>query len=555
MKVSTPGRSGSVGKTTLAQRLHEYDPARFDLDIPVPAALQLLHVAAHVDALERRILPALREGGVVILDRSWWSTVVYGREFGLDEEAVQALAYYEKHFWRGAVPTATFLLTRTAAEAEHRNYRALADRYHDLARSEEDQHHVCMVENDGCIEQTLQRMIQIITALRTVAIPTSKRQQDDQLSLWEDVVAPADARSQAAHPVEPHAPLGASPDILVPRIPLETAVLKTYWRFAAARQDIFFKRFRGEPPPWTADPILLEHKFTNAYRACDRVSQYLIRHVIREGNPGPADCSPQDIFFRVMLFKLFNRIDTWRHLESTIGPIRWEDYSFERYDAVLTRAMAEGRQIYAAAYIMPSARIFGHPRKHSNHLRLLELMMKEELPLRLRDAKTMAEAFSMIRTYHSMGDFLAYQYVTDLNYSDLLSFEEDTFVVAGPGARDGIRKCFRDTGELSDADIIKWMADNQEKQLTELQIPFQKLWDRSLQLIDCQNLFCEVDKYARVAHPDVTGISGRTRIKQKFNASTEPICYMFPERWGLDAKVAAAARPAVLGVGQLPLFS
>ena len=37
-----------------------------------------------------------------------------------------------------------------------------------------------------------------------------------------------------------------------------------------------------------------------------------------------------------------------------------------------------------------------------------------------------------------------------------------------------------------------------------------------MQLIDCQNLFCEVDKYARHAHPEVRGISGRTRIKQSY---------------------------------------
>jgi hypothetical protein len=47
-------------------------------------------------------------------------------------------------------------------------------------------------------------------------------------------------------------------------------VFDTYWRFAAERQEIFFRRIAGAPPPWTADPILREFKFTNAYRASDR---------------------------------------------------------------------------------------------------------------------------------------------------------------------------------------------------------------------------------------------------------------------------------------------
>ena len=49
-----------------------------------------------------------------------------------------------------------------------------------------------------------------------------------------------------------------------------------------------------------------------------------------------------------------------------------------------------------------------------------------------------------------------------------------------------------------------------------LGLEFRSLWGRRLQLIDCQNLFCEVDKYARVRHPEVVGVSGRTRIKQKY---------------------------------------
>src|SRR5258707_9985183 len=52
--------------------------------------------------------------------------------------------------------------------------------------------------------------------------------------------------------------------------------------------------------------------------------------------------------------------------------------------------------------------------------------------------------------------------------------------------------------------------------------PYTTLFrSRRLQLIDCQNLFCEVDKYARVAHPNIAGRTGRTRIKQKFRMSQD----------------------------------
>jgi hypothetical protein len=78
------------------------------------------------------------------------------------------------------------------------------------------------------------------------------------------------------------------------------------------------------------------------------------------------------------------------------------------------------------------------------------------------------------------------------------------------------------------------MADYQEEHFARLGLQFNGLRGRSLQLIDCQNLFCEVDKYARVAHPDIQGISGRTRIKQSFRPVAEPIPAWFPPKWGIN---------------------
>jgi len=48
----------------------------------------------------------------------------------------------------------------------------------------------------------------------------------------------------------------------------------------------------------------------------------------------------------------------------------------------------------------------------------------------------------VLRSYPAIGGFLAYQYFIDLNYTPVLMFDEMEFVVPGPGAQDGIRKCF-----------------------------------------------------------------------------------------------------------------
>lgn len=320
---------------------------------------------------------------------------------------------------------------------------------------------------------------------------------------------------------------------LAPAIP--TVVFDTYWRFAAERQRIFFSRLSGVPAPWTMDPILGSFRFTNAYRASDRVSQYLIRKVIyRDDLPS----TPEELFFRVILFKLFNKIETWETLEHNLGPILWETYSYERYEKVLEFAKQQGDSIYSGAYIMPSgSSSFGSERKHRNHLRLIEMMMAEGVPLRIAASRRMQQSFELLRSYPTLGDFLAFQFVTDLNYSTLTDFPESEFVVAGPGAKDGLRKCFADPGGLTEAELIRFVHDIQAEEFERLGLKFQDLWGRPLQLIDCQNVFCEVDKYSRVAHPDIAGISGRTRIKQRFRENLRSLTVWYPPKWNLNARI------------------
>ena len=341
-------------------------------------------------------------------------------------------------------------------------------------------------------------------------------------------------------------------DLIGRRMALKpTAVFDTYWRFAAARQKVFEKRALGEPPPWTDDDILAQHRFTNVYRASDRVSQFLIRNVAYSGSQ-----EPDELLFRVVLFKLFNKIETWKYLEERIGTLRWRDFDIDRYNRVLTEAKRQG-SIYSAAYIMPCPKL-GAASKHSNHLRLLEKMMREQLADRIAHAKSLGDVFALFSAYPSIGRFLAYQLAIDINYTTITDFSEMDFVAAGPGARDGIRKCFNDIGAYSEDDVIRIVTDASEREFDRLDLSFPGLWGRPLQLIDCQNLFCEVDKYARVAHPEVVGHSRRTRIKQKYSPAHRPIPQWYPPDWNLhvpDQDLSVVESPTTLAPTQEVLFA
>jgi hypothetical protein len=334
-----------------------------------------------------------------------------------------------------------------------------------------------------------------------------------------------------ARPTLPTAPgAQAHPPIVVDGRHLDpTPVFDTYWRFAAERQSMYVKRLSGQPGPWTSDPILGQHRFTNCFRAADRVSQYLIRHVAYTGSQ-----APREVVFRILLFKMFNKIETWQLLSDNLGDLSWESFDVGVFDQVLTAAMDGGRRIYSPAYVIPPPKL-GAIRKHTNHLMLLRAMMEQDLPERLQSCHSMAEAFEALRAFPSMGDFLAFQFLIDINYSTALKFDEMDFVVAGPGARDGIRKCFGEGSRGIEQQLIQYMCDNQDQEFERLGLEFGGLFGRRLQLIDCQNLFCEVDKYSRVAHPEILGASGRSHIKQKYHGRADPVPAWFPPKWGINS--------------------
>lgn len=304
-----------------------------------------------------------------------------------------------------------------------------------------------------------------------------------------------------------------------------------YWYFAYERQNIFYKKLNGEKPPYTEDEILSTYKFCNCYRVLDRVSQYLLKEVIYKNRENYSD---KDIIFRIILFKLFNKEDTWQFLNENLKDITLESFSFSRYNDILLKRREMGEKLYNDAYISCATKAYGYDLKHQNHLALLEEMFfKDKMQDKIINAKNMEEVFNILKSYPLIGDFMAYQLATDLNYSDVINFEENTFTVAGPGAKRGIRKCFSNLNKASDRDIIEFMYENQEAEFKRLGLDFKYLGGRKLQYIDIQNLFCELDKYLREKRPELK--TNRSKIKKKYVAKSGKIEYMLPPKW--NAKI------------------
>jgi len=309
-------------------------------------------------------------------------------------------------------------------------------------------------------------------------------------------------------------------------------VYRVYWELAANRQRIFFRRFNGEQPPWSSDPILNEYKFCSTYRASDRVSQFLIQHVIYDG----VSRGPEETAFRILLFKIFNRIETWQYLDAQFEGIRYRRFDYARCADLLERYQRKGNPIYSNAYMSCATKAYGFDQKHRNHLALIRAMNHDDaIGAKVCTAKSLQDVFLLLRAYPLIGNFMAYQLAIDLNYSEITNFSEDDFTIAGPGAERGIKKCFMDLRGHTLSDAILWMTDNQEGELDRLGIEFPTLWGRRLHAIDCQGLFCETDKYSRVRFPELK--SNRTRIKARFLPASDPIDYFYPPKWGINHRL------------------
>ena len=309
--------------------------------------------------------------------------------------------------------------------------------------------------------------------------------------------------------------------------PQPSAGFNYLWQYAARRQQLYWQRLSGQQLT-TDDPILTNYRFTNVYRAADRVSQYLINQVQDDDR-----WSWPDTFARSLIFKFFNRIDTWQALEAQIQPLDLSALMNNQLRLPLSQ-LAARQAIYNPAYVMPPPRQFQGP-KYQRHLELIKTLIIDDVPSRLQQVAQLQQAFEILRSYSSIGNFLAYQLIIDLNYSRHLNFSEDEFVVPGPGALRGLRKCFQQVSPAKAPALIQWTTQRQDLEFKSRQLAWVNLYGRPLQLIDVQNIFCELDKYTRLLPTPLDEQDRHRRIKQYYRPTGQPLTANFPAKWHLQS--------------------
>lgn len=302
-----------------------------------------------------------------------------------------------------------------------------------------------------------------------------------------------------------------------------------YFYFAHERMSVFWNKLHWKEV-LSEDSIFQTYRFTNSYRVLDRVSQYLLKNIIY----GPWDFSKEDIIFRILLFKIFNKIETWEYIESINPWVSVENFNRDAINKWLSDLIKK-QSIFNAAYIITWRHgLYDHLKnKHTKRLSMLKNeIANKNLLSKIISASSLESIFSLLRNCSLIWDFLAYQYTIDINYSDFINFDENSFVKAWIWSIRWIKKCFILSDKEKDFEkYIKFTQTNFEKYNRRFWFKYvPELFWRKMTLIDIQNCFCETDKYLRVKMPKLN--LWNKRIKQKYKKAKKSIELFFPpKRW------------------------
>ena len=103
------------------------------------------------------------------------------------------------------------------------------------------------------------------------------------------------------------------------------------------------------------------------------------------------------------------------------------------------------------------------------------------------------------------------QIAVDLGYWKQRIFDENQFVVAGPGAKNGINRLIKDRKGMSYEQCIGYLCLVQKQWFKKIGVEMKELLSdrkvKALNLMSMENCLCEISKYLKVYY----GEKGRPR--------------------------------------------
>ena len=274
----------------------------------------------------------------------------------------------------------------------------------------------------------------------------------------------------------------------------EMQKLFVYW--IKERESIRLKKERGEPKPWSDDPIFQAYRFCNVEREKDTVSIWIKEHWIDPYRDHP------NLWFAMIVARLFN----W---PPTLAVIDFPSNNFLTLKSTWRNQLKQlrddlGAKVFTGAYLVSTNGVSMDKIDYILDRVLTPIWEKGRTPYTIsfmgegrgweKDQESLEDYWTLLRQFDGLGSFMAGQVVADLKYSPLLENAPDwlTWAPLGPGS---IRGLNRYHGRPVDK------ALRQDQGLLEIReqqglIESQLGW--LLPAHNIQNCNCEFDKYLRV---------------------------------------------------------
>lgn len=204
-------------------------------------------------------------------------------------------------------------------------------------------------------------------------------------------------------------------------------MFEEFFEYARSRHQIYLDRKAGKPYPWTSDPILLEYRFCNVYRELDTTTIWFrekIRESLRDSD---------EVLFATIAFRWFNRIETGEIIQDYLltGAYKWD------MEAVKLQLLGQ-KPIVTGSYIIKTPNGMD---KLTGVLWCIEQLRLDcaDLAHTIVGGASLEKAWEKLKEYPFLGDFMAYEIVTDLVHTHLLENAKDidTWANPGPGAARG----------------------------------------------------------------------------------------------------------------------
>lgn len=277
-----------------------------------------------------------------------------------------------------------------------------------------------------------------------------------------------------------------------------TPEFQDFLHYVRVRQNMYLYRRKkvAEKPtePWLA------FSFTNNYRVLDRLTQYNVTAIntALHNNVNTAE-EINKVASIVYIQNVFNREDVIRDIPFHI----FKDIpnNIEKLRTWCDVRRLSGEPVFSNAYLMAPPPDENTSR-HDVYINALVELLEKDLLVTLWNATTVEERFRIFKELHGFAGFLSYQFALTFSYVQNCT-DYDDFIVAGPGAKKGLRLVFPDSTP-SDYNgimrgIVELMKETGEFDITEQGVHLRPLGN------DVQNMFCEYSKYWRLSAEEPFG--------------------------------------------------